>query len=738
MTTLDFTFHMKSDWSVSTGNGRQGALDSTVHKDSDGLPVIPFTTIRGIWRDSAEQLAYALDDGNEKGAWQNFVALMFGDEPAQPGFKIGHKPRPSRLRVSDAQLPEAVREQLKGEARARLRAALTFVKPGVAIDPINGTAIDNFLRFDEMVRAGVDLTCSVSFDTENLKHPKVAENFVTAAILLIEQIGGNRRRGAGLCEVTNKNKPLKDALNALKDVQIPELAPLDGGNVATASSIQTVVTAVGASEFKTIELSVELMSPTVIPRAILGNVTTCEDYIPGTFLLSPVAGFLADKLKTSKDVVMAHIAAGRICVEPAYPSLGGVRGTPVPANWFQYKDEAGGPNGKGKIIVGSADANKAPKPVSEKYFIAREKLEFPSIRKGVLTRNSVDDKSQRPNSSASGGGVFTYEHLKPGQILISKIWIDAGICGNAILAGNTTAYIGRASMTGYGSAKLKFGSTIAHQGIAHASNEIELLVQTPVIVSQPKQLSNMQQVFEQMLGLGSGNKITSSDIRYQRIEGWVASWGLPRESLLAISPGSIFKIKLEAADYNALNAALKNGVGARRGEGYGRIVEAPRIAANLLEAPKVKATSNNNDISRTKVKVASAENIEKAAFENAIRLAAETVSHTAEWRTQNLGWPSNLTNSQLGALRSVMGNLEDEQRKEAVVKYLAKKKEEDSWRTETQKLFADQELVWTKLKIPDPGNLALSNTLEDAKKKYRLYAIKTLIHAAMAHARKAS
>src|SRR5436305_10177471 len=87
-------FTMKSDWHVGSGTGRPGNVDSLLQRDAEGLPYLPAKTVRGIWRDAAEQVAYALDGGSS-GHWAELVELIFGNQPALPEAPVEKKPNPS-------------------------------------------------------------------------------------------------------------------------------------------------------------------------------------------------------------------------------------------------------------------------------------------------------------------------------------------------------------------------------------------------------------------------------------------------------------------------------------------------------------------------------------------------------------------------------------------------------------------------------------------------------------------
>src|SRR5258707_3514208 len=124
---------MLADWHVGTGAGRPGSVDSMLARDADGFPFIPAKTLNGIWRDALERLTLGLDGGNE-GPWSKWVERIFGNQPALPGATPTVKPNRSLLEIRPARLPETLRERIKTAKDRRLFNALTFIKPGVAID----------------------------------------------------------------------------------------------------------------------------------------------------------------------------------------------------------------------------------------------------------------------------------------------------------------------------------------------------------------------------------------------------------------------------------------------------------------------------------------------------------------------------------------------------------------------------------------------------------------------------
>src|SRR6185295_4121856 len=100
----------------------------------------------------------------------------------------------------------SLRARLKGNDKKPLRSALTFIKPGVSIDPLSGQAQPNHLRFEEMTRAGTKLyaDCAINLsDTHD--HRAAVTALLVASAKLVERLGGKRRRGAGRCVLQIEN-----------------------------------------------------------------------------------------------------------------------------------------------------------------------------------------------------------------------------------------------------------------------------------------------------------------------------------------------------------------------------------------------------------------------------------------------------------------------------------------------------------------------------------------------------
>ena len=151
---IQIVFH--SDWHVGEGAGGAGYIDRIVRRHpQDGLPFVPAKTLTGILRDGCERIACGLDDG-QAGAWQAFVATLFGEQ--SKGTDNPATTTPARLRVGPARLAPELRAALA--ENGELAAALVFIKPGIAIDPDfaaldqNGDAVPGLYLLAQPLVAG--------------------------------------------------------------------------------------------------------------------------------------------------------------------------------------------------------------------------------------------------------------------------------------------------------------------------------------------------------------------------------------------------------------------------------------------------------------------------------------------------------------------------------------------------------------------------------------------------------
>lgn len=154
-------------WHLSSGASAGPALDALVVKDSDGIPYVPGKTIKGLLRENTEMI------DKEK------AKEIFDDE----GAKM------AKIYFSNATLDEATRSYLV--KNKTLIAKLYDKVSATKIDDETGIAVDKSLREIEVV---VPLTLEGKIECEE-------KELLKQAAAMIKQMGLNRNRGLGRCEV---------------------------------------------------------------------------------------------------------------------------------------------------------------------------------------------------------------------------------------------------------------------------------------------------------------------------------------------------------------------------------------------------------------------------------------------------------------------------------------------------------------------------------------------------------
>lgn len=721
---------MLSDWRVGTGTGRQGAIDGLVARDVHNLPFVPATTLRGIWRDAAEQLAFGLDDGLPDGPWAALAHRLFGGQPAierQAGIHVDG-PVPALLRTADARFPDQLGAYLSERKKHAAIEAFAFVKSGVAIDPVTGRAKDDHLRFDEISRAGAVLAAECALRaTGDAAFDRAAEQFALAALRLVERLGGDRRRGSGQCVVevdgaAGGQNRIDAAIDWLeKNPDAPDCPPRVSSVAATDHEAQRV----GSGSCRRLAVKVELTAPTTIASKVEGNLISTQNMIPGTMLVAALSELLIDKAGMKADLFSSALADGRIRCLPAYPVIGDARGLPAPFNLEEKKDDQTDPKVKdgrrGRIRRRPVDCDtcetgKTTTSGDDKaqYKTLRADFCLPTLAQGagldtgivfvekpkprLRTHNAVDDQRQKP-INAAGGGVYVAEAMQPGTILRAELAIDAGLLDAGALArldgSFTTAHFGRARMAGYGAARVTIGKVQEPkpEGEASALDHHVLWLTSDLIL--PIGDGSPIERIAKLLGRVVGDiDECRSDLRFHRIDGWIGAWGLPRPTLTAIAAGSVIAFKTADPKIGADLAKLqKTGIGLRRGEGFGDFL----LNAEVCTADDTKLNPDRvcgptekpkDDLPQATPKVAlpplspalrvCLDQIELAALRKVLQDLAELAADRENREPDELGWTAKKPGmAQLGNIRALIDPTADDPDLSAALAWVKKLAEVD-------------------------------------------------------------
>lgn len=814
--SLKVRLEMKSDWHVGTGMGRPGSVDKLIARDADGFPFVPAKTLNGIWRDALETLTRGLDSGgkDEKGQpkyeWQKFVEVIFGNQPALPGAASPTiKPRPSILQVQPARLSQNLRaitdeavshitgKEERQRQRRKLLSALTFIKPGVAIDEKTGTSKPDFLRFEEMGRVGTILEA----DCELRYYDETIRALLVSSARLVERIGGKRRRGAGRCELKVYDKdgneiPLVQAIQHLRSFKD---AP-QGPDIEKESPPDIDLVATNATgEWQHLEFSLTLQTPVSIVTATLGNVSESLDFIPGTYLLPHFTKVLGKRL--GKEFFTA-VAYGDFQISPATIEINGERSLPVPKVLVQEK--VGGGFNKSNTIYNKLtdDLKKArqPKPLRSGYVQALDSATeitdsrgtLPSYKnepKTLLMHNAIEDKYQRPTTDV--GGVYSREAIAAGAILRGEIRLRKKLAEDLrpslgaewwkIFDGDTVR-LGTSRKDDYGLAKLKVWLKAAKDEKDEDENDYlqknpvkdsnpkltvylesdvllrnETLRQTNLIEDLAKELSKEDKLCVSLKPIEPTADETTSLVQTRRIESWHEGWGFPRPTLIAMAAGScvVFEVMNGSLDLAALKKLEVEGIGERRGEGYGQVRFNPPLLTNRINAweaatkpNELEPQANGATSELSAEEKAFLRLIEDIAWREELKLAVLKVADEPGNRKEIFGFDSNEKDkppmSQIGGLRSVIRRLQDEKGKAIVLNWLKhlkatpnrREKWPDGALHSIKDLIENESVVWEKLQGYFNQLPKLETETEKMKKALWAVAVRSLFDAcARAHKR---
>lgn len=686
---------MLSDWHVGSGAGRPGEVDRLVRRDDDSLPFVPAKSLVGILRDGCEVVAAGLDAPGGPGRWQEWTRWLFGSQPAQGDPPPG---RPAALSVRAARYPADLRSALT--ARLGVREAVTFVKPGVAIDPRTGRAREDFLRFEEMARTGSVLEAQAQLRSHGLdeRAKAAATALLVLAATMADRVGGKRRRGCGLCRIEVIGGPPTEAAAAVIHGMLddppapPPPAPATPPPARSADHPGPDFTTEGP--WQSVRLHLRLTAPMVVHHRTVGNLVKCLPHVPGTYLLAATL----DRLRGLADVDLAA-RTGALVVTNATMSVDGKRGEPLPLAVAVKKgsDATGQQLTYYNLFVEQAPGDTPVEVQRDRPFVAvpldglralppEERAHFVET-----THNVVQDDKQRP--TAEVGGVFTYEAIPAGTELTAEVRVSATLA--QLLSSHDRWWsalggewrLGRANKDDYGLAVVTPGEPTPHPSTSAVatSNTLDVWLLSDTVLLDDRlrptvDTSRLGPELERLLGGAIRLRPRDMRLRASRSESWQTRWGLPRASIVGLAAGTCatFDIAEGTLDPEVLTALEASGIGERRPEGFGQVrFNHPLLRAELASLRPARRRSSAppslDAVPQGSPSYPFARLLEKEAWRRELTRMATNLAATASGRSQALGLgtdPRRPTSSQLGALRSVIGSLGEEGGRQKVLAWL--------------------------------------------------------------------
>jgi CRISPR-associated protein Csx10 len=264
---MRLSMRLVTDAVPASGEGVAGIIDTDIVYDEHGIPYIPARRIKGVLRESALMLVEA-----ERRCGQREASDRVGEVFGLPGMSES-----SSLRLSDGypagwlslrdslawtkamhDSRGAIRELVSPEA---VLDYFTYLHTRTAIDSSTGTAKENTLRVERVLRAGLvfefDLRCPASF-----------LELIRRSVAVTRSFGLGRTRGVGLISMALSGEPSPVSATLIEDTECP-------GNDGTAC--------------QTLEFTICNTEPLLTSRNV--GIHTISDFvIPGAAMLGAVAG----------------------------------------------------------------------------------------------------------------------------------------------------------------------------------------------------------------------------------------------------------------------------------------------------------------------------------------------------------------------------------------------------------------------------------------------------------------
>lgn len=191
--TLEYSLTFYDYWHIGSGLSAGAKIDSTVIKDSDGLPYVPGKIIKGLAREMAELLEDC-----------PFVNKCFGGSSDDKDICYDEKAKniQGACYFSNATLDESIVKQIKNNhLQENLYDIIASTKIGSEDKFKNGKqiekkdiAVDNSLREIEVV---VPITLQGKI-TDISSEEYLSK--INKSLKMIKRMGLNRNRGLGRCE----------------------------------------------------------------------------------------------------------------------------------------------------------------------------------------------------------------------------------------------------------------------------------------------------------------------------------------------------------------------------------------------------------------------------------------------------------------------------------------------------------------------------------------------------------
>ena len=600
------------------GEGRVGLVDKDIAFDDLGLPILPGRRLKGLWREAYRDVA---DAWQLCGETPTSVDEIFGKSGQKPNdgsacFYIGNAELENALSVKRGWLEYLLDDNGK-EAKILVDDVVnhyTAVRAQTAIDRHTGSAKENTLRLTRTLKSGWVFRAPVRFtDPPN----EALRNALALGATALRYMGTARTRGLGkvrcrLIELNNGS--IKDLTPDLSQSSLPSIAEADTLRPASGSAGKTPLSA-GSSQCTPTHIlryRLTLKESAVIPFSDgdPNTVVTRQD-IPGSQLWGGAAWhYLKDASNAPTDPAFRYtFLNGGLRFLTAYPEVHDrdnfdepdQRTIPIPHSIRELKE-------KNRTLVDlseTLDEKQKRKPKrrigSRHARIYTGNLETTTVNTELNSHHArVPDDRRIGRALEDSGVIFKYEAILPdqsfqGAVLGTKDDLNSL---KELLENLNRIKIGRSRSAQYGNAAftwidnepLDLNKHIEWEGFIDISksantpslpnNRLIITTLSPVLAvnneGHPDASFPIRELAHRLdLETDNALELTDSYTRTEMISGYHTHLRLPRQQHSAIAVGSVFeftlKQKLSEEGEKGLLKLEQDGIGLRKGEGYGRI-----------------------------------------------------------------------------------------------------------------------------------------------------------------------
>jgi len=560
---MKLIMELKSDALPGSGEGLTGIIDTDINYDDYGIPYIPAKRVKGILKESAEELKDAMDLSGVD-ILSTEVGTIFGE----PGNEKG-----TELKISDGRLDnyELMKKLLHFTGTDKkdglshvfnkeiILDHFTYLRSQTTIEE-HGAAKENSLRTFRVLKKGTRF----HFDVEL---PGKYHEDLKKICGVTRRFGISRTRGLGdiKLSVDNSKKVHDEPVND------------------KPSNLQF-----SDDQYCRIILSIKNLGQLLVTKQI-GKTQSGEKYIPGDVIL----GALASTYIKNNQLKLPHEYAnfqdifikGNVTFSNAYPEdENGVIYYPAPLSMVKEKDRENYYN-----IARDQDCKKIKENEIETKGGAGE---FVAIEHDIMESISVETEMEyhhsRPSDKSIGhareeeGEFFQFSVIKAGRTFQSEITGKFKYLKQIkdILKQQYLFYMGKSGTAQYGKCvvKIKDILPIKKQGSLWEKTEsiVLTLVSDTILLNEygfmvPNPMLLIKEMAEK-LGVDQNKlEIEKKFLKFNRIGGFLSVWKMPKIQQTALKAGSVMIIKNNSDTDLELDKIIDHSFGLNTEQGYGQV-----------------------------------------------------------------------------------------------------------------------------------------------------------------------